>query len=132
VLVGFLLVGVSNIPLVGPDYFQAASQNFYWVATGVGFVLLGVGSWMWLLTLSHRIEGQSELSRVLLVFAVASLVLGIANLGLINEAVDVYRRGFHAVRHLLLSESLSVFGFAVVALGFWSAARSLRAQLRRA
>src|SRR5580704_10034207 len=49
---GFTLVGVGNVVWVGLDSPYPLSENFFWIVTAVGFVLLGVAFRAWLKTLS--------------------------------------------------------------------------------
>jgi len=126
VFLGFLLVGSGNLPFVGvSDAISTNSYDFYLIVTFVGFALFGFASWAWLLALSRRQGGFREMRIALRLFAVACLVSGAAYLGLVNELVDVYRRLHHVgVRTQAIAYGLTILGFCVTALGFWTAARA--------
>jgi uncharacterized membrane protein YbhN (UPF0104 family) len=132
---GFTLVGVGNLVWVGLDSPSPSSANFFWIVTAVGFVLLGVALWAWLKTLSTAESTDPRMRIVLRLCASACLVLGIAYLGLVNELIQLDRRGFHSgVRRQAVSYALSLGGFCLAAVGFLMVSvmlQSHRPQLRQ-
>ena len=65
---------------------------------------------------------------VLRLVALACLVLGVAYAGLINEIIDLHRQLHHVgLRRQLLSYGLSLFGFCIASLGFWTTASVVEA-----
>jgi hypothetical protein len=120
--VGFFLVGIGNLAWVGLDSPSPSSEDFFWIGTAVGFVLLGVAFWAWLKTLSATENADPRMRMVLRLFAIACLVLGVAYLGLVNELLQLHRKGFHAgLRRQAVSYALSLGGFCGAAVGFWMA-----------
>ncbi len=66
--------------------------------------------------------------RVLRLVALACLVLGIAYGGLINEFIELQRHIQHGgLRRQLLSYGLTLLGFCIASLGFWTAASVMEA-----
>jgi hypothetical protein len=133
VSVGFTLVGVGVLPFIGIASPSQSSQNFYWIATAVGFVLLGVAFWAWLKIWSTP-EADPRMRIVFRLFAVTCLVLGVAYLGLMNELIHLHRQAPHAgLRRQVVSDVMSLGGFCLAAVGFWMASlipksRDTRAQ----
>ncbi len=102
---------------------STTDQDFFWVVTAVGFAVLAWASWAWLSALTKQRGDVSRMRPVLRLFALACLLLGIAYLGLINEVVHIYRQGHHyGLRYEAISDFLSILGFCLAALGFWTAA----------
>ena len=125
VLVGFFVVAGGQLPLLNIPGSYAHDMNFYFVASALGFVLLGCAFWAWLTALSHTRVGRTEMRWVLRLVAVACLVLGVANAGFINEIIEIHRQPQHpGLRRQLLAYGLPLVGFCMAALGFWSSARS--------
>ena len=128
VSVGFLLVGVSGLLLLG---FQSRSPNdqyFYWIVTAIGYGVLAWACWAWLAALSKRPDGASGTLRALRLVALACLLLGIAYLGLIHELIQLHRYHVGGIRDLGLSDLLSLLGFCMASLGFWTTASASGAQ----
>jgi hypothetical protein len=122
VSVGFTFVGVGVLPFIGIASRSPSSQNFYLIATAVGFVLLGVAFWAWLKTWSTSEDADPRTRIVSRLFAGACLVLGVAYLGLVNEVIQLHRQVPHVgLRRQLVSDVLSLGGFCLAAVGFWMA-----------
>jgi len=65
----------------------------------------------------------SGMRRVLRLFALACLLLGVAYLGFVNELIHIYRQPVHfGLRYEVISDSLYIVGFCLAAFGFWTAA----------
>lgn len=126
VLLGFLLVAGGHLPPLGFVSFSPHSYDFYWIVSAVGYVLLGCASWAWLSALTRTTSGGTGMRSVLRLVALACLVLGVAYGGLINEVIELHRRLQHTgLRPQLLTYGLSLAGFCVAALGFWTAAANV-------
>ena len=68
-----------------------------------------------------------ETRLVLRLFAAGWLVLGAAYLGFLNELrLDYYRYSYHpGLRREVIDEALSVAGYVLAAVGFWTAGRAV-------
>jgi hypothetical protein len=132
VSIGFTLVGVGVLLLLGFGSTSPSNQNFYWIATAVGFALLGLAFGAWLKTLSTT-QADPRMRMVFRLFALACLVLGVAYVGLVNELIQLHRQAHHwGLRWQAISDALSMGGFLLAGVGFWIASlvpRSLDAQL---
>ena len=128
VLLGFLLVGVSDVPLL-LSYLGSAplDQTLFWIFTGLGFAVLGCASWAWLSALSRDHGDAAGLCRVLRLFASACGLLGLAYLTGVREIVRLHGMQEHfGLRTLALNDGLSILGFALASLGFWLAGGAVR------
>jgi hypothetical protein len=125
---GFVLEGVAPLPLyLALTSANPADRDFYWIASAVGFALLGAASWAWMSRLSRTENRDPGMRLVLWIFAIACLVLGVAYLGFLNELREFYQQAQHpGLRRAVISDSLSLFGFCLAALGFWCAGRTLK------
>lgn len=123
VCLGFVMVGVGNLPLLTLASPSSNDEFFYLIVSAIGYAVLAWASWAWLTALSKRQDGASGMRRVLRLFALACLLLGIAYLGLIDEVVHSYLQPSHfGLRAVAISDFLSILGFCLAALGFWTVA----------
>jgi hypothetical protein len=128
VLLGFLLVAGGQLPPLGFASLSPTGYEVFWILSAVGYALLGWASWAWLTALSHTREGRIGMRWVLRLVALACLVLGVAYAGLIDVVIDLQRQLHHVgLRRQLLSYGLSLVGFCVAALGFWTTASVVEA-----
>jgi hypothetical protein len=122
VSLGFVLVGVGGLPLLAYGSISAGDQDFFWIVTALGYGVLAWASSAWLGALSKRPEEASGMHRALRLFALACLLLGVAYLGLINEVIALHRHHTVGIRYQVISDALSLLGFAMAASGFWTTA----------
>lgn len=132
VSIGFLAVGGGNLSLVGISA-TSPGGDFFLVVSAVGYAGLAFASWVLLSMLSRSANGIPGIRRVLRLFSLASLVLGVAYIGLINEVIRFYRATPHfGFRYLAASVFLPLVGFVVAAVGFLTAARQVLPKSERA
>jgi hypothetical protein len=117
---GFLLVGVGGLPLL--TYWSTSShdQDFYWIVAAVGYALFAWASWAWLATLAKRRDACPTCVEYSGCSPWHVLVLGIAYLGLINEVIELHRHHTFGNRAEGISDLVSLLGFSLAALGFWT------------
>jgi hypothetical protein len=128
VSLGFVLVGVGGLPLLAYGSVSPGDQDFYWIVTAIGYGVLAWASSSWLAALTKRQVGVTGMRRVLRLFALACLLLGVAYLGFINEVIELHRHHDHGIRYQAASDALSLFGFGLAALGFWTSASAVETE----
>jgi F0F1-type ATP synthase membrane subunit c/vacuolar-type H+-ATPase subunit K len=133
---GFLIVAVGYAAqtLVEATARQATSsgdyENFFGGAFAVGFALVGLAAWVWFSSL-ERLPGDSGMTRVLRLFAVANLIFAI---GLVSATyfwthrAIVYPYDGRTSIGIPTAYGLQLFGFCDVSVAFWSAGSMLRAR----
>lgn len=129
VSLGFVLVGVGGLPLLAYASISAGDQDFFWIVTAAGYGVLAWASSEWLAALSKRRHDVSGMPRALRLFAVACLLLGIAYLGFVNEFIALHRHHTVGIRYQALSDALSLVGFVLAALGFWTTAHAVGSEV---
>ena len=119
---GFVLVGFGGLILLGYRSVTPGATYTFRIVTSIGYCVLAWASWSWLQTLSRRRDGSLGMRRVLRLFAVACFLLGVAYVGSLNGGIDLYRLpGGIGARGVMASDALSLLGFVLAAVGFWTA-----------
>jgi hypothetical protein len=130
---GFLIVtvGYAVMTLIGATAHRATSsgdyENFFGGAFAVGFAVVGLAARAWFSSI-ERLPGGSGTTRVLRLFAVASLVFAIGLVSVTyfwaHQAI-VYPNDGRTSIGIPTAYGLQFLGFCIVSVAFWSAASVL-------